>query len=75
MTFDYSYDFIHFMDEDKTDIPVQKLSLLVFKIMLFIHFTSGCAGSPLLCCLFSGCGEQGLLSTCGQLASHCSGFS
>ena len=30
MTFDYSYDFIHFMDEDKTDIPVQKLSLFVF---------------------------------------------
>ena len=24
---------------------------------------------------FSSCGEQGLLSSCGMRASHCSGFS
>ena len=31
-----------------------------------------------LCCCtlaFSGCGEQGLLSSCGAQASDCSGFS
>ena len=29
------------------------------------------------CCrgLFSGCGEWGLLSSCGAQASHCGGFS
>ena len=29
------------------------------------------------CCMraFSGCGKQGLLSSCGMWASHCSGFS
>ena len=41
----------------------------------FIYFfIFGCAGS-LLVRLFSSCGEQGLLSTCGAPASHCSGFS
>ena len=35
----------------------------------------GCAGSLLLCGLFSSCGEQGLLSSCSTRASHCSGFS
>ena len=42
-------------------------------IILFIYF--GCAGSPLLCRLFSRCGEWGLLSTWGVQASHCGGFS
>ena len=34
-----------------------------------------CAGSSLLCGLFSSCGEQELLSSCDAWASHCSGFS
>ena len=29
----------------------------------------------LLCVDFSRCGEWGLLSSCGVLASHCGGFS
>ena len=32
-------------------------------------------GSSLLCRLFSSCGEQGLVSSCGVWASHCGGFS
>ena len=36
------------------------------KIMLFIL---GCAGSALLCGLFSSCSEWGLLSSCGTQAS------
>ena len=40
-----------------------------------ILFISGCAGSSLLCELFSSCGEWGLLSTCSAWASHCGGFS
>ena len=35
----------------------------------------GCAGSSLLCQLFSNCGERRLLSSCGAWAPHCSGFS
>ena len=42
------------------------------KIILFIF---GCAGSSLLRGLFSSCGEEGLLSSCGVRASRCSGFS
>ena len=38
-------------------------------------FTFGCAGSLLLCRLFSSCGNQGLLSSCSTWASHCSGIS
>ena len=37
MTFDYCYDFIHFMDEDKTDIPVKKPSLFVCFLNNFIY--------------------------------------
>ena len=33
-----------------------------------------CAGSLLLHRVFSSCGEQGLLSSCGSQASHCGGF-
>ena len=42
------------------------------KIILFIF---GCAGSSLLRGLFSSCGEEGLLSSCGVQVSRCSGFS
>ena len=38
-------------------------------------FMFGCAGSSLLCRRISHCSEQGLLSSCGAQASHCSGFS
>ena len=43
-----------------------------FKIYLLIF---GCAGSSLLCWLFSSWRDQGLLSSCCVQASHCSGFS
>ena len=39
---------------------------------LFIYlFIFGCAGSSLLCSIFSSFREQGLLSSCGVRASHC----
>ena len=37
-------------------------------------FVFGCAGSSLLCKLFSSCGERRLPSSCGTLASHHRGF-
>lgn len=40
----------------------------------FIYVLIGCAGSSLLCRLFSGWGESGLLFSCGTQASPC-GFS
>ena len=42
--------------------------------VLFI-FIFGCAGSLLLCGLFSSFREQGLVFSCGVWASHCGGFS
>ena len=39
-----------------------------FKIIgFFLYFPFGCAGSPLLCQLFSSCSEQG--ASCGYLGS------
>ena len=51
------------------------LFFFFFLIILFIYLFLAALG---LCCwqaFFSGCGEQGLLSSCGGLASHCGGFS
>ena len=52
-------------------------SSVLFKMYVynFYVFTFGCAGSSLLCMLFSSCGEWGQLSSCGEWASHCSDFS
>ena len=53
-----------------------RLSIFFFflnKLYLFSFF--GCAGSSLLCRAFSCCREQGLLSSCGAQASHCSSSS
>ena len=44
-------------------------------ILLICVFIFGCAGSPLLCWLFSSCSEQELVSSCSVWASHCCGFS
>ena len=44
---------------------------LFYKLFYFIF---GCAGSSLLWAFFS-CDQQGLLSSCSWLASHCGGFS
>ena len=44
-----------------------------FKIIL-LKCIFDCPGSSLLCGLFSSCDEQGLLSSCGSQASHCSGL-
>lgn len=38
-----------------------------------MYFILGCAGSSLLCGLFSW-GEQGLLSGCSAQVSHCGGL-
>ena len=52
------------------------LLILFFNNFIYFYLSiSGCAGSSLMCRLFSSCGEQGLLSTCGVQASHCGGFS
>ena len=48
---------------------------MIFKIILFIYFMFGCAGSLLLYGLSSSCGEWGLLSSYGAQTSHYSGFS
>ena len=41
------------------------------------HAHTGLAVLGLRCCMwaFSSCSQQGLLSSCGGLASHCGGFS
>ena len=41
------------------------------------HAHTGLAVLGLQCCMwaFSSCSQQGLLSSCGGLASHCGGFS
>ena len=51
---------------------VSCVSGLLFLKKLFIF---GCAISSLRCGLFSSCGEQRLLSSCGLQAPHCGGFS
>ena len=43
-----------------------------FPLTILLYF--GCAGSSLLCGLFSSCSEQSLSSSCG-VCSHCSGRS
>ena len=47
---------------------------VLFKNIYIYLLTFGCAGSSLLCGLFSSCGDWGLLSSCSAWASHCSGF-
>ena len=49
-----------------------KLYFLKFYLIYgFPLFTFGCAGSSMLCGLFSLCSErEGLLSSCGAKASH-----
>ena len=54
---------------------IQRSDSFVVVVYLFIYFAFGYAGSLLLRGLFSGCGEQGLLSSYGTWASHCGGFS
>ena len=46
----------------------------LFNFILFFFFF--CCAKSLCCCkwAFSGCGEQGLLSSCGAQTSHCGGF-
>ena len=45
-------------------------------IYIYIFFLSfGCAGSSLLCRLFSSFGERRLLSSCRAQVSYCRGFS
>ena len=46
-----------------------------FVLKIFILLIFGCAGSSLLCGLFSSRGEQGPLSSCRAQAFHCGGFS
>ena len=41
----------------------------------FFKIIYDCAGSLSLSAAFCNCGQQGLLSSCGAQASHCSGFS
>ena len=49
------------------------LSVCSFKFHLFIYWL--CWVFAAVCGHFSGCGKQGLLSSCGARTSHCSGFS
>ena len=47
----------------------------VFVVVVVVVLIFGCAGSSLLCRLFSSCVQWGLLSSRGAWASHCGGFS
>ena len=47
----------------------------VFVCLFPFLFIFCCAGSSLLCGLFSSCSKWGLLSSCIAWASHCGGFS
>ena len=44
----------------------------IANMILPISIFFGCAGSLLL--VFSSCGKQGLISSCGTQASYCSGL-
>ena len=57
------------------DIVYNYVFKKTFKILFIYLFIFGYSGSLLLPELYSSCGEQGLLSSCGVRASHCSGFS
>lgn len=46
-----------------------------FFFLILFTILAACAGSPLLCRLFSSYSKQGSLSSCGVRASHCSDFS
>ena len=71
----YSGNFIGVFVSVLQEVLFLFFCFLFFKIILFIYLFLAALG---LCCwqaFFSGCGEQGLLSSCGGLASHCGGFS
>ena len=52
-----------------------KCFLFCFQIISFIYLWLCCAGSSLLCGLFSSHGKWGLLSSCSPWASRCGSFS
>ena len=60
-----------------TAVKISTLPVVIFfKIYMYTYIVIfGCAGSLLLLGLFSRYEKQGLLSSCGVRASHCSGFS
>ena len=62
-----------FFKSSRNQLPSEFLFPFIFKKFILLIF--GCAGSSLLCWLFSGGGEQGLLSSCSTQAFHCGGFS
>ena len=47
----------------------------IYILKQFYVFIFGCVEFSLLCQLFSTCGQQGLLCSCGVWAFHCGGFS
>ena len=59
--------FLFFMSEEYS-IPCMYYN---FFIHSSIYLFFGCAGSLLLCGLFSSCDEWGLLFNCSVLASYC----
>ena len=68
--------------EPKSDVVLATMSTRHVGEYVMIHFSKndvvfifGCAGSLLLCGLFSSCREWGPLSSCDVQASHCDGFS
>ena len=56
---------------DVGSIPGQGTKTIFLSYLFIFDGT----GSSLLLKLFSSCGKQGLLSSCGVWASHCGGFS
>ena len=50
------------------------ISSVPLNYLFYIYLFFGCAGSLFRDRAFSSCGEQGLFSSRGVRASHCSGF-
>ena len=68
-----SYELFHLCNGNEIIIP-QIRGFESCNLRIYIYFF-GCAECSSLCRFFSSCGEQGLLSSGGAQASHCSGFS
>ena len=63
---------ISFSFSFRSSLTYLNTELFFFKYTIL--FICGSAGSSLLCGLFSSCGEQRLLSSCGARGSLCRGF-
>ena len=69
----YGFDLYIFPVLSNIMLGIRLCFWFCFNFTYFIYF--GLCGSLLLHKLFSSCGEQGLLSSCGLWAPYCGGLS